>query len=99
VNYYKSALTYNIATVRAPIIGNAWTTKYSEFRLVGHPPTTIQHWFDIYGYNISSGTTYTKYEDSVHGADSVGWSANVPAYSSLPSHQIAHIIGGRGYVW
>ena len=100
VNYYKSALTYNIATVRAPIIGNAWTTKYSEFWLVSHPHNaTIQHWFDIYGYRISSGTTYTKYEDSVHGASSIDWHDSVPAYSELPSHQIAHIVGGRGYVW
>lgn len=99
VETYKTRLTGDIWLADAPVIGNAWTTKYSEFRLVGHPPTTIKHWFDIYGYNISGGTTYTKYEDSVHDADSIGWSDGVPAYSALPSHQIAHIIGGRGYVW
>jgi hypothetical protein len=100
VDRYKSALTNNIATVRAPVIGNAWTTPYSEFWLVGHPHSaTIHHWFDIYGYRISSGTTYTEYEDSVHGAGSIDWHESVPAYSELPSHQIAHIVGGRGYVW
>jgi hypothetical protein len=100
VETYKTRLTGDIWLAGAPVIGNAWTTKYSEFWLVGHPHlATIKHWFDIYGYNISDGTTYTKYEDSVHDADSIGWSEGVPAYSALPSHQIAHIIGGRGYVW
>lgn len=102
VNSYKTALTNNIATVRAPVIGDAWTTPASGFRLVGHPPDrTIYHWFDIYGYRISSGTTYTTYEDSVHGVPTyiIAWSASVPAYSELASHQIAHIVGGRGYVW
>ena len=102
VSYYKNALTYNIGTKRVPVIGDAWTTPASEFRLVGHPPnSTIFHWFDVYGYRISSGTTYTKYEDSVHGvsASIIPWAPNVPAYSELASHQIAHIVGGRGYVW
>jgi hypothetical protein len=84
------------------VIGDAWTTPASEFRLVGHPPnSTIFHWFDIYGYRISSGTTYTNYEDSVHGVPTyiISWAGSVPAYSELASHQIAHIVGGRGYVW
>jgi hypothetical protein len=100
VSDYKTYLTYDIWLASAPVIGDAWTTPGSEFRLVGHPSDrTIYHWFDIYGYRISGGTTYTKYEDSVHNAESVGWHDAVPAYSELPSHQIAHIVGGRGYVW
>lgn len=101
VSSYKTVLMHNISTIRAPVIGDAWTTKYSEFHLVGHPSTTIFHWFDIYGYRTSGGTTYTKYEDSVHGVSPsvISWAPNVPAYSELPSHQIAHIVGGRGYVW
>ena len=102
VSYYKTALTYDIATVKAPVIGNAWTTSQSEFWLVGHPQSqTIHHWFDIYGYRISNGTTFTKYEDSVHGVSTsiIAWAPNVPAYSELSSHQIAQIVGGRGYVW
>ena len=100
VETYKSRLTADIGLAGVPLIGNAWTTPYSEFWLVGHPHNvTIKHWFDIYGYRISGGTTYTKYEDSVSGATSIGWHDAVPAYSELPSHQIMHIVGGRGYVW
>jgi hypothetical protein len=100
VSNYKAFLMRDIATVRAPVIGDAWTSASSEFHLVGHPPgRTIFHWFDIYGYRTSGGTTYTKYEDSVHNAVTVSWHDAVPAYSELPSHQIAHIVGGRGYVW
>ena len=100
VERYKDRLTGDIGLTDAPVVGNAWTTPYSDFWLVGHPrTTTIKHWFDIYGYRISGGTTYTKYEDSIHSADSVGFNNEVPAYSELPSHQIAHIVGGRGYVW
>jgi len=102
VSYYKTALTYDIAMIKAPVVGDAWTTKNSEFWLVGHPhASTIFHWFDIYGYRTSNGTTFTKYEDSVHGVSTsiIPWAPNVPAYSELSSHQIAHIVGGRGYVW
>jgi hypothetical protein len=66
--------------------------------LVGHPAgQTIMHWVDIRGY-ASSGTV-TDYQDSVHGASSIGWAAAVPAYSSLPSATIVNISGARGYVW
>jgi len=58
---------------------------------------TVFHWFDIRGYKKSGVTT--DYEDSVHGASSIGWAATVPAYSSLPSKTIVTIIGARGYAW
>ena len=100
IERYNDRLTGDIWLFDAPVVGNAWTTPSSEFQLVGHPSNaTIHHWFDIYGYRISDGTTYTKYEDSVHGAESVGFHEGVPAYSELPSHRIMHIVGGRGYVW
>jgi Peptidase_C39 like family len=66
--------------------------------LVGHPINqTIFHWFDIRGY--SEYGAMTDYEDSVHGASSIGWEASVPAYSSLPSATIVDIVGARGYDW
>jgi len=66
--------------------------------LVGHPVNqTIFHWFDIRGY--SEYGAMTDYEDSVHGASSIGWEAAVPAYSSLPSATIVDIVGARGYDW
>jgi Peptidase_C39 like family len=66
--------------------------------LVGHPVNqTIFHWFDIRGYQQYGALT--DYEDSVHDASSIGWSATVPAYSTLPSATIADIIGARGYDW
>ena len=66
--------------------------------LVGHPvDQTIFHWFDIRGY--SEYGAMTDYEDSVHGASSIGWEAAVPAYASLPSATIVNIVGARGYDW
>jgi hypothetical protein len=66
--------------------------------LVGHPVNqTIFHWFDIRGYQRYGALT--DYEDSVHNASSIGWSASVPAYSTLPSATIVDIIGARGYDW
>jgi len=66
--------------------------------LVGHPVNqTIFHWFDIRGYQQNGALT--DYEDSVHNASSIGWSATVPAYSTLPSATIVDIIGARGYDW
>ena len=66
--------------------------------LVGHPVNqTIFHWFDIRGYQQYGALT--DYEDSVHNAASIGWSATVPAYSTLPSATIVDIIGARGYDW
>jgi hypothetical protein len=88
----------DVSMIRAPVIGNAYETRYSNYHLVGHPQDrTIFHWFEIRGYYGSGGTTL--YEDSVHNATSVSWYASVPAYSSLPSYQIVTIVSGRGYVW
>jgi hypothetical protein len=97
INTYENDLEADISGVRAPLIGDAWETT-TGYHLTGHPRDhTIFHWFEIRGYYGSGGTTL--YEDSVHGASSIGWSGGVPAYSNLPSGQIVSIIGGRGYVW
>jgi hypothetical protein len=95
---YEHDLELDISAVGAPLIGDAWETKYSDYHLVGHPTDrTIFHWFEIRGYQTYGAAT--MYEDSVHNASSVSWSASVPAYSTLPSNQIVSIISGRGYVW
>jgi hypothetical protein len=98
INTYEKDLEEDISALRAPIVGDAWETPYSNYRLVGHPTDrTIFHWFEIRGYYGSGGTTL--YEDSVHNATSVSWHTSVPAYSNLPSNQIVSIVAGRGYVW
>ncbi|HXP20828.1 MAG TPA: hypothetical protein VN840_14390 [Streptosporangiaceae bacterium] len=80
-----------------PIAGNAYEVPGGP-HLVGHPPgQEIMHWFDIRGYAQSGAIT--DYEDSVHGAPSIGWSSAVPAYSSLTSATIVYIVGARGYIW
>ena len=80
-----------------PLAGNAYEVPGGP-HLVGHPVNqTIFHWFDIRGYRKSGATT--DYEDSVHGASSIGWAATVPAYASLPSATIVNIVGARGYAW
>jgi len=80
-----------------PLAGDAYEVPGGP-HLVGHPVNqTIYHWFDIRGYRRSGATT--DYEDSVHGASSIGWAATVPAYSSLPSTTIVDIVGARGYDW
>jgi hypothetical protein len=80
-----------------PLAGDAYEVAGGP-HLVGHPVNqTIFHWFDIRGYKNSGATT--DYEDSVHGASSIGWAATVPAYSSLPSSTIVNIVGARGYDW
>lgn len=80
-----------------PLAGDAYEVPGGP-HLVGHPVNqTIFHWFDIRGYKNSGRTT--DYEDSVHGASSIGWAATVPAYSSLPSATIVNILGARGYDW
>jgi hypothetical protein len=80
-----------------PIAGNAYEVPGGP-HLVGHPPgQAIMHWFDIRGYSQSGAVT--DYEDSVHGAPSIGWSSAVPAYSALTSATIVDIVGARGYVW
>jgi hypothetical protein len=97
ISSYENDLESDIAALRVPLIGDAWETT-SGYHLTGHPrDRVIFHWFEIRGYFGSGGSTL--YEDSVHGATSISWSAGVPAYSNLPSSTIVSIIGGRGYVW
>jgi len=96
IDYYKLGLVTNIGLIGAPLIGDAYEVP-GGLHLVGHPNSTIFHWFDIYGY--ANGGNSTMYEDSVHGAPGISWAGNVPAYSTLPSSTIAQIVGGRGYVW
>jgi hypothetical protein len=98
IGTYENDLEMDIAALRAPLVGDAWETQYSTYHLVGHPTDrTIYHWFEIRGYQSSGAST--MYEDSVHGSSSIGWSASVPAYSTLPSNQISSIVSGRGYIW
>jgi hypothetical protein len=81
----------------APLAGDAYEVPGGP-HLVGHPAgQTIFHWFDIRGYRQSGAVT--DYEDSVHGASSIGWGASVPAYSSLLSSTIVNVLGARGYDW
>ncbi|HLY85820.1 MAG TPA: hypothetical protein VKO84_04850 [Gaiellaceae bacterium] len=97
IKTYQSDLEMDIYALRVPLIGNAWETP-TGYHLVGHPTNRqIFHWFEIRGYGSSGAST--MYEDSVHGASSISWSASVPAYSTLPSSQIVSIVSGRGYVW
>jgi len=97
IDTYENDLESDIYAVRAPVVGNAWEVP-NGYHLTGHPSNSqIFHWFEIRGYQSSGAST--MYEDSVHGATSIGWSGNVPAYSTQPSNQIVSIISGRGYVW
>lgn len=81
----------------APLAGNAYEAAGGP-HLAGNPmDQTIFHWFDIRGYEDSGAVT--DYEDSVHGASSIGWSSAVPAYSALASSTIMSILGARGYDW
>jgi hypothetical protein len=95
---YRADLVTDISKgTGVPIAGNAYEVPGGP-HLVGHPAGLgITHWFDIRGYARSGAVTY--FEDSVHGAPSIAWSAAVPAYSSLPSATIVYILGARGYVW
>lgn len=80
-----------------PLAGNAYEVAGGP-HLVGNPVNqTIMHWFDIRGYQDYGAVT--DYEDSVHDATSIGWGADVPAYSSMLSSTIADILGARGYDW
>jgi hypothetical protein len=80
-----------------PLAGNAYEVVGGP-HLAGNPINqTIFHWFDIRGYKNFG--TVTDYEDSVHGASSIGWSPAVPAYSSLATSAIVSILGARGYDW
>jgi len=98
IDTYESDLEADIYSVRAPLVGDAWETRYSTYHLSGHPADrTIFHWFEIRGYQSYGAST--MYEDSVHNAASVSWYASVPAYSTMASSAIVSIISGRGYVW
>ncbi len=78
-----------------PLAGDAYEVPGGP-HLIGEPEDQeIYHWIDIRGYQKSGAVT--DYEDSVHGAPSVGW--DVPAYSSLASSTMADILGARGYDW
>jgi hypothetical protein len=80
-----------------PLAGNAYEVAGGP-HLAGNPVNeTIFHWIDIRGYHKFGAVA--DYEDSVHGAPSIGWSAGVPAYSSLSSQALVSILGGRGYDW
>jgi hypothetical protein len=80
-----------------PLAGNAYEVAGGP-HLAGNPVNeTIFHWIDIRGYQKFGAVA--DYEDSVHGAPSIGWSAGVPAYSSLSSQALVSILGGRGYDW
>jgi hypothetical protein len=97
ISQYENDLEMDISAIRTPLIGDAWEVPSGK-QLQGHPSDrTIFHWFEIRGYYGSGGTTL--YEDSVHGATSISWSGNVPAYSNQPSSEIVSILGGRGYIW
>lgn len=97
ISTFENDLKLDISAIRAPLIGDAWEVP-GGYHLVGHPGNQqIFHWFEIRGYYGSGASTL--YEDSVHGASSIGWAAGVPAYSNLPSSQIVSIVSGRGYVW
>ena len=80
-----------------PLAGNAYEVPGGP-HLAGHPAgQTIMHWFDIRGYANSGAVV--SYEDSVHGASSIGWAGAVPAYSALTATTIVNIVGARGYIW
>jgi hypothetical protein len=80
-----------------PLAGNAYEVAGGP-HLAGNPVNqTIFHWFDIRGYQDYGAVT--DYEDSVHGASSIGWSEAVPAYSAMSSTAIVSILGARGYDW
>jgi hypothetical protein len=97
IGSFERDLMSDIYNVGAPLIGNAWEVPGGP-HLTGHPSNQeIQHWFEIRGYQSSGAST--MYEDSVHGASSIGWSGSVPAYSTMSSSTIVRIVSGRGYVW
>ena len=97
ISTYESDLRTDIASVKAPLVADAWEVP-GGYHLDGHPGNEqIFHWFEIRGYQSSGAST--MYEDSVHGATSVSWSGYVPAYSTMASSKIVSIVSGRGYVW
>lgn len=91
---YKQNLVWAI-TNGWGIAGDAWETpEYSQYYLEGHPRGVEHyHWFAIRGYSGSFGER-TNYVDSAFTL----WET-VPQEAWQPSDQIAHAMGGRGYVW
>ena len=97
ITTYQNDLVYDIDHAWG-LAGDAWEVPTGS-HLTGHPTDrTIFHWYAIFGYDNSG--TGTDYADSVHGATSISWSGNVPAYTiNFSSSTITHINGGRGYIW
>lgn len=95
VNTFISDVTLDIDN-NYPVAGDAYEVV-NGYHLVGHPNANIFHWFAIDGYSNYGSSTH--YADSVHGASSISWSGNVPAYSTMDSSIIARIVDGRGIIW
>ena len=89
---YESDLVADINHGRgAPLAGDAYEVPGGP-HLVGHPAgSTIFHWFDIRGYQNYGATT--DYEDSVHGASSIGWGAFRHAFRQ-PVTAVGGALGG-----
>jgi hypothetical protein len=92
---FQNHLTYDIYN-GWDLVGDAYEVVGGP-HLVGHPNDNIFHWFTIRGY--SSGGADTSYEDSASAAHSVYFYQSVPPYSTMSTHTITDIIGGRGDVW
>lgn len=98
IDKLRRVVRFDIALDRHPIIGDAFEAPNSRYHLTGHPTNRIIfHWFNIRGY--SEGGNRIHYQDSVAGASSVTWQANVPRYSSRSTVAMTSIVAGRGYVW
>lgn len=95
VSTFISNVTFDIDNSYS-VAGDAYEVV-NGYHLVGHPNANIFHWFAIDGYSNSGNSTH--YADSVHGASSISWSGNVPAYSTMDSSIIARIVDGRGIIW
>jgi hypothetical protein len=92
---YKERLYRNVSR-NWGIAGDAWEVPNGP-HLIGHPNTTIFHWFAIRGFH--DWGERTNYADPASGAPSLTWGARVPRYSTMSSNTIVTILGGRGYVW
>ena len=92
---FESDVTYDIDNGWG-IAGDAYEVVGGP-HLVGHPNANIFHWFAIDGYDDWGASTH--YADSVSGATSISWYANVPAYSQMSTNTVAVIVDGRGIIW
>jgi hypothetical protein len=92
---FQNHLTYDIYN-GWDVVGDAYEVQGGP-HLVGHPNANIFHWFAIRGYDSNGANT--SYEDSASGAPSVYFYQSVPPYSTMSTHTITDIIGGRGDVW